>query len=74
MKEITYPVAFAFFAYLSAIVALFYITDDPDTREKLIGLLQSLSPFFLGVAVGGTAGGTIGYFRGIRKPEGSAGS
>jgi len=67
MEELRWPVFFAFGVYLAAICLMFYLTDDHALRERLIGVFESLSPFLLGVTVGGTAGGAIGYFRGKAK-------
>ena len=42
---------------------MFGLTDDPEMRTHLICYLDTLVPFIVGAAAGGTVGALAGYAR-----------
>jgi hypothetical protein len=64
MKDWKWQAVVGFTVIVAAIVTMFGLTDNQGTRDHLIGYLDTLVPFVVGAAAGGTIGGTAGFARG----------
>jgi cysteine synthase len=64
MKEWKWPAVALVGLVLAAIVVMYGLTDDPTIRAHLVGYLDSIVPFIIGAATGGTVGGVAGYVKG----------
>lgn len=67
MKDWKWPFAVAFIAVITAIVFMFGLTNDPEMREHMIGYLDTIVPFVIGAAAGGTVGGVAGFSKGMAE-------
>jgi hypothetical protein len=64
MKDWKWPAVVAFTVVVAGIVVMFGLTDDPPTRNHLIGYFDAIVPFIVGAAAGGTVGGAVGFAKG----------
>jgi hypothetical protein len=65
MQEWKWPAVAAFGLLLAAIVAVFGLANDQDTRNHIIDYLDAIVPFIVGAAAGGTVAGATGYLWGF---------
>lgn len=64
MQDWKWPAVVAFAIPVAAIVIMFGLTNDQETRAHLLGYFDAIVPFVVGAAAGGAVGGSLGYLRG----------
>ena len=72
MKHVTWPAVVVFVTILAALATIFGLTDDAAMRQEVLGYLDSIVPFILGVGAGAAAGGAAGYAGGFLKGHAAA--
>ncbi len=70
MKDWTWPMVAAFFTIVAAVVALFALSNDLETRKHLIGYMDNIVVFVVGAAAGAAAGAGTAYYRGYKLGKG----
>ena len=66
MRDWTWPLVVAFIALLATVVALFALSNDPETQKHFMGYMDKIVVFVVGAA----AGASTGYYRGFRVGKG----
>lgn len=65
MTDLTWPSVVVFVSVLTALVAMFGLTDDAAMRTQILGYFGSIVSFIVGSAAGATFGYRRGYVRGM---------
>jgi hypothetical protein len=64
MKAWTWPSVCLFAILVAGIVLLYWRTDDPATRNTILGYFDTIVTFVAGAATGGALGAAAGFLRG----------